>query len=504
MRKLITLIMAVLMAFGAFAFVGCGGGGQPSENVNDEMSQLNIGIFDAGLGTVWLDETIDEFEELYANVSFEDGKKGVQVWKDHKKEQFRPGNLMQTMPEYDNALYYLDQFNYNEYISKGLISDITEVIQEKCFDEDGNWAFATGKPAVKTIEDTMAYDLDKSFKKGDKYYGIPYYYMPTGMIYDADLFNTRGLYMFKNNQFGAKQADIDAGLCSVGPDGVPNTTDDGMPNTWNDFIRLMNYMVSADVIPFTWDGQNLYQLKYAFNQIYANYEGAKNYLLNFSFDGYDTGLELQISESNKRQLFNQEGRVAAIKAMYDIEANEKYYSAKALTQGHTEAQFEYVWSKNDDMPIAMFTEGGYWESEARAVFEEMAIVDKADGYGQRDFRLLPVPRFTNVSGVKAQTNTQRVVVGASAGIVCISAKNKCENPTVQRELAELFLQFAQSREQLVDFTKNTGACFRPFTYTTKPEEIKTYTKFAQSVLNQINEGGALALEVSRRSCCQKV
>lgn len=495
MRKLITLIMAVLMAFGAFAFVGCGGGGQPSESVNDEMSQLNIGIFDAGLGTVWLDETIDEFEELYANVSFEDGKKGVQVWKDHKKEQFRPGNLMQTMPEYDNALYYLDQFNYNEYISKGLISDITEVIQEKCFDEDGNWAFATGKPAVKTIEDTMAYDLDKSFKKGDKYYGIPYYYMPTGMIYDADLFNTRGLYMFKNNQFGAKQADIDAGLCSVGPDGVPNTTDDGMPNTWNDFIRLMNYMVSADVIPFTWDGQNLYQLKYAFNQIYANYEGANNYLLNFSFDGYDTGLELQISESNKRQLFNQEGRVAAIKAMYDIEANEKYYSAKALTQGHTEAQFEYVWSKNDDMPIAMFTEGGYWESEARAVFDEMAIVDKADGYGQRDFRLLPVPRFTNVLGVKAQTNTQRVVVGASAGIVCISAKNKCENPTVQRELAELFLQFAQSREQLVDFTKNTGACFRPFTYTTKPEEIKTYTKFAQSVLNQINEGGALALEV---------
>lgn len=494
MKKFITLIMASLMTLGSFAVVGCGGG-QPSEEVNSQMSQLNIGIFDAGLGTVWLDETIKEFEETYANESFEEGKKGVQVWKDAKKEQFRPGNLMQTMPEYDNMLYYLDQFNYNEYIGKGLIADITSVVQEKCLDEDGNWAYTTGKPAVKSIEDTIAYSFDVYFKKGDKYYGIPYYYLITGMVYDADLFNARGLYMFKNNQFGAKQADIDAGLCSLGPDGIANTVDDGMPNTWNDFIRLMNYMVSADIIPFTWDGIDLYQLKYAYNQIYANYEGADNYLLNYSFNGYDTGLEMQITESNKTELFNQEGRIAAIKAMYDLESNEKYYSPKALTQGHTEAQFEYVWSKNDAKPIAMFTEGGYWESEARAVFDEMAIVDKADGYGQRDFRLLPIPKFTNVSGVKDQTNTQNVVVGASAGIVCISAKNKCKNPTVQRKLAELFLQFAQSREQLVDFTKNTGACFRPYNYTTTPEEIKTFTKFGQSVINQVNDGAALAIQV---------
>ena len=61
-------------------------------------------------------------------------------------------------------------------------------------------------------------------------------------------------------------------------------------------------------------------------------------------------------------------------------------------------------------------------------------------------------------------------------------------PEEQMELAKLFLQFAQSREQLSKSTKNMGACFRSYNFTATPEELSGYTKYAQDVYKYIQEG----------------
>lgn len=497
MKKTISIMMASLLSISVLSAVACGGqnGG---DVIAEDKSQLNVGIFNAGLGTVWLEEVKRDFEEYYKDTEFETGKKGVQVIIDKKKEEFRPGNLIQTMPDYDNAMYFLDQGSYFEFINKGMLSDITETVQEKIFDENGDLAEITKKAATQSIEDTMMPEYRNFYKTNGKYFGIPYYYSVGGIIYDADLFDEKGFYFDKKGKIGASQEDIDAGNCSTGPDGKLGTSDDGMPNTWNDFVKLMTEMRQSGVIPFTWSGFYNYQRNFAYTQIYANYEGANNFGLNYSFDGHDDGLNLDITVDNAKELFNQEGRVAGIKAFYDIASNNKNYSSKALTQNHTEAEFEYVWSVKTNSPIAMFMEGGYWESEARSVFDEMALENAAFGYGKRNFKLLPVPNFTGVSGVKDQTNAERCIFGKSRAQGCyvvLSEKNKCENKELQASLAKLFLKFVQQREQLVKFTKNVGACFRCYNFTIKPEEKAQFTKYGQSIMTYIEEGAKVVTNV---------
>ena len=43
----------------------------------------------------------------------------------------------------------------------------------------------------------------------------------------------------KKSGIAKRIADVKAGNCGVGPDGVASTSDDGLPVTWNDFIKLM-------------------------------------------------------------------------------------------------------------------------------------------------------------------------------------------------------------------------------------------------------------------------
>ena len=142
----------------------------------------------------------------------------------------------------------------------------------------------------------------------------------------------------------------------------------------------------------------------------------------------------------------------------------------------------------------MFFDGGYWESEARLTFEEMAKSNPNHAYGKRNFRLLPIPNFKGTSDVPDQTkaDNDRVIFGyGSQSAICIAAKNACKNLDVQLEVAKLFIQFVQRRDQLVDFTKNTGGGFRLAKFEAKPEEVTTFTKFGQSIYKQIEEGATV-------------
>lgn len=462
--------------------------------IDSSKTQLNVGVFNAGLGTVYFDEMVKDFEKYYENYEFEpgSGKKGVQVVPLKKKEEFTPGNLVATMKNYDNVLYLLDQGNYTEFVNQGLLEDITATVKEKIFDERGDLAEVTGNAATKSIEDAMLDGYADCFLSDGKYYAIPFWISVPGIIYDADLFDAKGYYYKANGSLGAKQADIDAGTASVGPDGKKGTADDGLPADWNEFVKLMKRMRDTNVIPFTWDDQHNYQRSGVFNQFWANYEGYDNFMLNYSFDGYDTGLNETITEDNYALLANQEGRKAAIKAFYDIMSDKNNYSQNAVNgNNHTDAEFEYVDSVNENKRIAMFMELSYWESEARAAFDQLAQENPDYAYGKRDFRLMPIPKFTGVDGITDQTNTERVIVGRGAdNYICISAQNKSKNTDVQVEVAKKFIQFIQQREQLVKFTANTG-CFRSYEFTATDAEKETFTKYGQSIMRYIDEGAIL-------------
>lgn len=488
MKHFKRITAAVLVAVTALATTACGGKKGPT--VDATKTQLNVGVFNAGLGTTYFDEMAKDFEEYYAETSFETGKKGVEIVALKKKDEFTPNMLLNRMKNYEAVLYFLDQGAYDTFYSAGLLTEVTDVMTNEILDEDGELAEKTGKTATQSVEDTMIDGYEQVFKKNGKYYAVPFWLTVPGIIYDADLFNDSRLYFKADGSIGANYADVEAGRCSTGPDGKLGTSDDGLPNTWNDFVTLMARMVSSGITPFTWDIEHGYQVSRVYNQIWANYEGYNNFMLNYTFNGEDSVLG-EITESNYLNLVNQEGRKAGIKAFYDITRNDKNYSSKSKPGGgntHTGSQQEYIDSINTSNRIAMFMENSYWEQEARGHFDKAAQRDPDQGYGERNFKYMPIPRFVGTTGIKEQTNTERVLAATGAdNYICISAQNKAQNKDLQTEIAKLFIKFVQQRSQLVKFTANTG-CIRPYNYTITKEEKATCTPYTRSILQFIEEG----------------
>lgn len=494
MKKLRTIVATMLAAVSALTMSACGGGGKTSEKEDSTKTYLDVGVFDAGLGTKYFDELKKDFEAYYAETSFEEGKKGVVVRALKKSTEFNPANLIGSMQNYEPVMYILDHGDYEEFTKKSMFLDVTDVMTEKYLDKDGNIAADTGETATKSIEETMYDGYSDVYKKNGRYYAVPYMLSTTGIIYDADLFDEAKLFFKNDGTFGATAADIKAGTASVGPDGKAGTSDDGLPATWGEFLKLLDMIRNKGYIPFTWaESPTTYQLSRLFNAFWANYEGYDDYMRNYTFKGKDSQFN-DIDENNFIQLLGQEGRKAAIKAFYDITKNSGNYSTQAVPGGgntHKGALSEYVQSKRFGKRIAMTVENSYWEQETREVFESEPS-QAINGYGKRNFKYMPVPEFTGVDGIEDQTNTERILPAQFAeSYVCLSAKNKNKNADVQVKIAKLFIKFMQQRSQLVKYTKNTG-CIRPYNYTVTAEEKALCTPYTQSLLTFIEEGAKLA------------
>ena len=70
MRKLLCGLICVLLAQMSFGLTGCGGGvdnESHSEKVDPTKIQLNVGIFDGGLGDEWMTRIKNRFEADFAD-----------------------------------------------------------------------------------------------------------------------------------------------------------------------------------------------------------------------------------------------------------------------------------------------------------------------------------------------------------------------------------------------------------------------------------------------------
>lgn len=490
MKRFKSVIAAALAAVTCMSVCACGG-----DKEDSTKTYLDVGVFDAGLGTVYFDEMKKDFEAYYANESFETGKTGVVLRPTKKNTEFNPAQLLTSMKDYQPVLYLLNTGDYEAFTSAELFTDVSDVMTEKYLDENGEIAKDTGKTATQSIEDTMLDGYSDVFKKDDgKYYAVPFMYSAPGIIYDADLFDEQSLYFKADGTVGANVADLAAQNCSAGTDGKSGTYDDGLPATWEQFLMLLSAIRNKGLTPFTWaESPSTYQISRVFNIIHANYEGYDDFMLNYSLSGTDNELG-EINDSNYDKLLEQEGRKAAIKAFYDITKNAGNYSVKAAPAGgntHTTAEREFIQSKRYGTRIAMFVENSYWEQEARSVFDGEPQPEQ-NGYGKRNFKYLTMPKFVGMEGIEDQTNEERVIPTTySESYMCISAKNTNKNAEVQTRVAKLFIKFVQQRAQLVKFTANTG-CLRPYKYTITDEEKQTCTPYTRSILELIAEGATVA------------
>ena len=487
--KFISVLMAFVVMLSTMSFMACST--TNNEGRDDTKTVLAIGNRDRGFGHAWLDEVAREFEIAYANYEGEDGKIGVDVEITNKSGEFSTMNLEQNMPYNGYDLYVLDELDLltlytAKHNGESLLADITDIVTEECYDANGNLV----ENGTKSISDKMVSEYRDYYNMGTKeqpkFYAVPFVATPSGGIYDADLFDKYALYFKADGTIGAKQRDIDNGDCGKGPDGELGTYDDGMPATWEEFKDLLYFMAyRKSITPFIWGGTNTYQKEYFAASVHANYEGANNYNLLYTLDGEHTELG-NINTSNAWQLGKAEGKVAAVRAFADIMSDAKYYSPKSMstTTTHTMAQMLYVKSIQQGSPIAMFLEGSYWEEEARDYFEEMGNTNPKWGFGQRNFKLLPIPSFKgselDEGFISQQEDNRQVLVmqNSSHSSILLSAQAE------QMELAKEFIKFIHSREMLVRTTQITSA-IRPYEYEFTDKEKADCTKFMQSILTMM-------------------
>ena len=535
-KRVLALTMALGMTVGVTACGGGGGGtsssvGGGTTSVGDSSSntgssegsgavdltnatELKVGVFNGGLGHEWAKTLEKEFEERYANVSFEPGKTGVNVVINPQKDAFKTvtikANITQNSSPED--IYYTCYEFYREFAKDGVALNMTDIVRENAYTADGEIAdfkVEDGKVVytngAKSLESKMT-DFHKNafYMEGsvldvngngvitddvdieEGYYALPYETSLTGFIYDHDLF-------------------VQMGWLDLGYTGI-----NGLPGTLDELYDLFDIIKQAGMIPYISGPSNYwYGTTTAFM---AQYEGEDAAKLTYTYDGTYTfdAERAKVVKENVQQYaginieqqsyitVNSDGSYTATitpESAYLLAympGQEEYveFCRKVATPGYfdpnmhdTAYNFEKIQSvfvqsvlkKQGQKRIAMIYEGEWWENEARANF------NYTGGYGKRDFRFMPIPE---IDGQKP--------TGYSLGTNTAGTHLFVNGKTDKVELCRLWLQFAHSEHALEVFTLSNGAVRNAFKYDLSDTQLATLSKFGQNVYKIKNGLGEYA------------
>lgn len=493
-KKILSMALAVLMTMGtAGALTACGGNGGGGSGGSDlPKTQLYVRNYQGGFGNKWLYNGKDKLEAKYKDVELEPNKKGVEVKITDIKETPQAENIKND----DYEVYFVEKVQYLYLEKQGVLEDLTDIVTSvSSYD---------GKKIEEklTKEQRDFYGIDKNGTK--RYYALPHYFAPLGIVYDIDLFEDRGYYFAKGyeNEKTLEDkfvADKDSPR-SAGPDGIPSNDDDGLPATYEDFWNLCEYIVKDGYTPLNWGGveASKYYVTALMFQLAANYQGAEEFMRNFTMDGElsevvkldgngnvvmgangvpeTEKVTLDPSQNNGYETFRTLALYYGLdfvktlmnkSAVYAIENNVKSQSYDAF-----QAQKDYVasrFSKNIKRQ-AMLIEGSWWDSEASSYFEK----NEPLGGGKKDCRYgwLPLPNAT-----KEQVGKNKKTLVNNINSLCFVKKGLSD---VKKQLALDFVQLMNSDESLVDFTVQTNA-FKDLTYDLSSAQVSGLSPFGQNM-----------------------
>ena len=410
LRRLAVLVLSLCVSLGVLTgCVGTGGGDSINpEPIDQTKSQLNVFNFNGGFGNDWLYAARSRFEEMYKDTEFERGKKGVQIR--ITAEKANGATWEKDLPNSNQEVIFAEVVNYKEFVAKGLILDITDIVKENLNEKYGE---------NKAIKDKLTPQQVAYYKHNGKYYGIPHYASYFGITYDIELFDEELLYFAQTSHGDSSAGRFAQSLTetrSAGPDGKPGTNDDGLPATYADFFVLCDYMYSLGIKPLTFAGnvRDKYLPALALS-LAADYEGLTQFQLAYTFSGTAENLvssfdganpvvankEVRIDSSNGYEVFAQSGRYYGLSFLEKIVKNDKYvYNVQRNynnTYTHINAQKDYIGSKKKSgQRIAMLIDGCFWESEATEEFDKLGQQYPSDmGKMQRRFGFMPLPKATS-------------------------------------------------------------------------------------------------------------
>ena len=470
------LLCAILIVTSIFGAVGCRRDG--GEAIDTNKTQLYIYNYNGGIGTNWLYKIEQAFETEYENYEFEKGKKGIQIIIQANKD-FDSDNF-----NFDQSICHIafcEKLTSSYFVNNNNLLDLTNVMNK-----------ILEQPNVALSDDVKEALL---FKDKEHYYAIPHYEGGGGVIYDKDLFNKKGLYI------GAEGGYVNAEEPrSVGPDGVPNTSDDGLPATYEEFLNLCAQMKKRSVTPFIISGENRDQYyAYFLDRAAAAYNGNRlsraNYTMNLddmqyvesltpnnnTLFGYDLNLNTtNLSEENGYLLKQTAGNYYALSMFRELVA-KKYYDTTgwSATTSHTDAQEYFLKSSTPLLtnydPIAMLFDGVWWENEAKDIFERMEKSNSKYSAKNRNFGWMPLPTKLNADDTNTNGNPM-----ATLDSVCAFAIARKDVSAVMKILIETFLIYTYQQENLEAFTVETGMS-RVFQYKLSDDNYNKLTTFQKEI-----------------------
>lgn len=501
-RKRITaVILSVITAASAAALSACGNSSKDSsgqEPVNPNMTQLYVRNYQGGFGSKWLYNGKEKFEELYKDVSFEEGKTGLQIMITEKKETPEISNIKNDV--YD--VYFVEKVQYLYLKNQGVVADMTDIVT------------STNKYEEKTIESKLSDEQKEFYGVKDEngkvhYYALPHYMAAQGIVYDIDLFEERGYYFADGYENESELFDkfiVDAeDKRSAGPDGEYRTDDDGLPATYADFWDLCEYIAQDNRTPLNWGSKTgQYYITALLNQLIADYQGKDQYMLNATFDGVMNDLvkiengtvvkdgdgnpvtesvSLDPSRNNGYETYRSAGYYYALDFVRTLVKNiERYTVAENInTQSYTafDAQDDYIMSRHatNMKRQAMLIEGTWWDSEATDAFTDMVTVYGSKGAKENcRYGWMPLPKANRKKVEEKVGNTMVNTIDSLCFV-------KAGLADWREALAFDFVQFMNTDEAFKDFTLMTNA-FKDFNYTLDADEIGRLSPFGRKLYEQ--------------------
>lgn len=513
LKKIGTCAVAALLGVSAVSFAGCS-----DENAN--KTTISIHYYNGGLGSDWIREVIAEFEEMFADVSFEEGKTGVHVALTPDKNFNETPTSMMTGAEKADILYTADSGIVSYLTTENIVYDATDIALDKVYDENGNVQLAAdGKSFVQqeySMYDRMhpyyqsAYNLagtryDTENDGGYYFPLLPYEDTLSGIVIDYDLYS---------------QLCKDYGLDSEMTGYLFEGDDVRMPGTWDEFFELLTTIrdqadgtysgftyaidyytpalqnaVIADVDGTDEGVEN--KSEYSGIRMYDTYDGA------YDFDG-DGTKETTITADNAYMLTQTRGYEAMTEIAFRLfESNASggniFDNNVMQNPSYSVAQMDFVMSKTSSTNpriLAIF-EGDWWENEARASFDSMGAINAEDGYGKRTFRMMPVPHMTSEEVEEGKTYK---VGGFSSGYPIVLNQKTLGNDEAKAQVAKLWIQFQHSVQSMQTFTRWSGSVL-PYIYEVTDDVKEQMTPFAQSILEiQMQDRAADGqIEIVRRN-----
>ncbi|HAS55831.1 MAG TPA: hypothetical protein DD377_01110 [Firmicutes bacterium] len=481
----------LLIATGAITLTltGCGNEVPDGvEQIDPTRTQIYVNNYEGGYGSEWLAKVKERFEEAHKEDVIEEGKKGIQVYIDSKKRtaDSQAANILDNRDD----VYFTEQSSYYSLKSQGILGDITDVVTDTL----SNYGETSSILDKMSSEQISYYGMSESDGK-THYYGLPHYSGFFGITYNVDLFDEKGFY-FAATPTGSRLDDKFVTKTNIkksaGPDGKSGTSDDGLPTTYDEFFELCEYIDKKGCTPFLSNGKNSKDyLNNLVNALATNYEGKEEMTKVFSMDGQVNTLativngELVMDENpttltteNGYETSRMAGKYYGIKFLSRIMGNDSYHNDKITNTGysHTNAQTDFLYAGYDGTtkPIAMLSDGIWWENEAKEIFQEM-VDSKGDNFSlmKRKFAFMPLPQPTEE---KAKATTKTTLFDHLFSLCFM----KANVPEYKKSIVKEFIKFCNTDVSLVEYTITTNTP-KALSYSMSEEQLSQMSYFGRSL-----------------------